>query len=178
VAFAAGVWLITRPHLPAAPSSPLVRSTLRAIAAAAVAQSAFTFTAFATGNLTPRVTNAFGVLMTIVEVLSIPFPLLFFVHLRPLAQRLPNHSLARHCAILGPAASLALMAYIGIGQAARLSLWTDPSRFQAWRLPVLVPLLTAGGALVLLYGWSMITLLRFLIGVVSTLRSRRRAPLR
>jgi hypothetical protein len=171
IAFAAGVWLVTRPQERFALTRPAVRWSLRGLVVIAVAQSAFTFTAVATSNATPGVVAVFPWFMRAVELASIPFPYLFFLHLRTLAQRLPNRSLARHCKFLGPASSLGLLVFVGLGEAARVWLWNNPARFQAFRLPVLVPLLTAGGVLIVLCVWSMITLVRFGYGVIRARRS-------
>lgn len=173
--FAAGVWLITRPHPPFTTSPPALRWILRALSCVAVARSLGTFTAVETGNMTGRTLAAIGFAYHLVRWLAVPFPYLFFLHLRPLAQRLPNPSLARHCAIIGPATSAALLVFVGVGHVARLWLWTDYVRFQAWRLPVLVPLITAGVALVVLSLWATITLLRFCFGVLKARTAARAA---
>jgi hypothetical protein len=136
-AFAAGVWLLSRPQPRFGASGPAWRWSLRAAALSPLLQTAFGYYVYVVWG---RVRGPDAVMWTLV-----PLPLLLLLHLRRLALGALNRSLSEHCAIVGVGGSVCLAV-----------LMTMMFR----RPPAIVEVLASAGVM-LFYVWGVSLLLRF-----------------
>jgi hypothetical protein len=144
--FLAGVWLLTRPQQRFNPSGAALRWSLRVMSAGTLASSVLTHVALYVSLLTGS--SGLYRYTYFVWLIAAPVPLLLFLHLRGLALRVLNPSLAEHCAIVGVGAS----AFFCLVQA---------TMYRSW-IPVVFELAAPIG-LVLFYLWSLYLLVRFSI---------------
>lgn len=142
VAFAAGVWLLTRSQPRFGPSRPALRWTLRVVSLVPLLQNVVLY-GLLSGRLTPN--SLPGSNADIAMLGLVPMPALMFLHLRGLALRVLNPSLAEHCAIVGVSGSLSF-AVSASGMFVRLS-------------PVVE--VTAAACVMVMLMWSLLLLTRF-----------------
>ena len=98
-----------------------------------------------------------------------PLPALTFLHLRRLARRALNPSLAEHCLIVGTAASLGLLAPL------LLPLFTDRTYPWIRSDPYLMVAFGIVAAALLLFLWAGLALLRFAVAFARAGRAAKRA---
>jgi hypothetical protein len=144
--FLSGAWLLTRPQARFGPSGPALRWSLRLVSAAPLVSSVLTHVALYL-SLRMGSSGLFRVAQ-LVWIIVTPLPLLLFLHLRGLALRVLNPSLAEHCAIVGVATSAffclaQVMVYGGV-------------------TPPLLELAATVG-MILFYLWALYLLVRFSI---------------
>ena len=148
LAFAAGVWLLTRPQRRFGPRHAALLWALRLVSLVPLAETAVIYCIIA-GSLRAR----YG-LPGVVMLGFLPLPALLFLHLRGLARRVLDPRLAEHCVIVGTGATLSF-AVLASGLFVRL--------------PITAELVAGVGAMLFVF-WGLFLMLRFAIAFARARR--------
>lgn len=149
--FAAGVWLLTRPQPRFGPSGPAWRWSLRVVSLGPMILPGAEYLAIQAGIRGPVHIALLAVALFALSAI----PVLLLIHLRRLALRVLDRSLAEHCAIVGFAGS-ASFALSG--------------SLLFFRLRPVIELVAATGV-ILCYLWTLYLLIRFTIAFARAQRA-------
>ena len=168
---AAGTWLLTAAE-GRADADQATRGRRRVLRLMGLVPLALTLEVHAMLLGSPRMFwDAFNSPLTVMAgfALTLPLPLMAFLRLRGLAKRVPNPSLAEHCAIVGVGASAALLAPALVITAGAVI--EEPVGSVAF----LVVALATGVGAILFYLWAGFVLLRFALAFRRAGRAAKRA---